>query len=294
LQKARAADAERASSSQLSAVTAAVEKAKADMQATDSSVVELAKRHDVELRELQERLTAKQQEMKEALEGAQSAQKSQESSSGADKDIVDAAINAHKAAIQQSHADDIAAAVERGRMEQAAKGKLKDAQLVRAQNKLKELEAKVLEWRKAGILPEDAPPPTPTSATAGPSAPTNPSATPATGSAALPRKPSIAASATPTDGAGRGRGASRGVRGVQRGLGIRGAAPGRGAPAASPTATTGGVSILGAASKRAREDGGSPDDSLAKRLKPAEGGGAGTTTGKPVTLRRDRLPPPAS
>ena len=46
---------------------------------------------------------------------------------------------------------------------------------------------------------------------------------------------------------------------------------------------------MGAASKRAREEGeaSSGEDSLAKRLKPADG------SGKPVTLRRDRVPPPS-
>jgi nucleoprotein TPR len=265
------------------------------MQTSDpSALANLAKRHADELRELETRLTAKhQQEIKTAIDAAiASAQKPVPSTSGSEKDSLEATMSEYKAKLEQTRAEEIAAAVERGRMEQSAKAKLKDSQLVRAQSKLKDLEAQVLEWRKAGIVPSDALP----SAPAGPST-ANPS-TPVTGSATLNRKPSLAtptspATVVPVEGVGRGRGIVRGaVRGVQRGLGIRGAAPGRGSPAASPTTTMGGVSILGAAGKRTREEGeGAPDDSLAKRLKPAEGGGTGTGTGKPVTLRR---PPPAS
>ncbi|KAH7914261.1 hypothetical protein BJ138DRAFT_435144 [Hygrophoropsis aurantiaca] len=96
------------------------------------------------------------------------------------------------------------------------------------------------------------------------------------------------------EGAGRGRGAPRGgVRGVARGLSIRGAAPGRGG-APSPTtapAATAGVSIMGAATKRPRdEEAASSDDSLVKRMKPASEATAAATS-KPVTLRR---PPPPS
>jgi len=213
-----------------------------------------------------------------------------------------AAIEKHEKQLQIRHTEDIASAVERGRMEQAAKGKLKDSQLVKAQKKVKELEIQILEWRKAGILPEplSAPPPA-TPVAAGPStanpSPTTPTAPPpsanngSAGNTSLPRKPSLVPPTGPAEAAGRTvRGAVRGVRGQRGGLSIRGAAPGRGgAPAAPSTAptvpnTSGGVQIVGAAAKRSREEGETPDDSLVKRLKPAEGGS------KPVALRR---PPPS-
>ena len=112
-----------------------------------------------------------------------------------------------------------------------------------------------------------------------------------TQNAVLPRKPSLSVGPTgATVPAGRGgRGVVRGVvRGVARGGVVRGGAPGRVAvaqPQPSEVATdtqTPGMSIMGAAAKRAREETETPD-SLAKRIKPAEG------AAKPVALRRDRI-----
>jgi nucleoprotein TPR len=202
---------------------------------------------------------------------------------------------------------EISQAVERGRMEQATKGKLKDQALVRTQTRLKELEGQVLEWRKAGLLPEATSPastagPSSKSAVAPPNVATSPvGATaktdvgPATSTAPavvpIPRKPSLATRAAATNHPnagspeaahrGRGRGLGRG-----RGMAIRGAAPASGGVPLGPTSTPSEeVSILGAAAKRGRDDEVS-DDSLAKRLKPVV-----EVTSKPVTIRRDRVPP---
>lgn len=305
--RARAFDAERAAAQQQAAVAAAVEKLRSELQTAAPSALpqEIIDRHARELRALEESLTKKyqeelrtaQEELRVALEKVAAASQRQGGSSGQEAAIA-AAIAAHDAKLKEQHEHDIAAAVERGQAEQAMKSKLKDAQLVRTQHKLKDLEAQILEWQKAGIIPQQtnasaapkaaagpsttpathATPPTPTTATA-------PTSVPNTG---LPRKPSVN---VPSEGVGRGRGAVRGgLRGAARGLAIRGAAPGRGgAPstAAGPTMQEAtGVSIIGAASKRGRDDEVTADDSLAKRLKGPEG------AGKPVQLRRDRVPPP--
>lgn len=79
------------------------------------------------------------------------------------------------------------------------------------------------------------------------------------------------------------RGAARGSRGGGAG---RGGARMESSNAAIDNAVTGEVSIIGAAAKRAREEGeSSSDDTLAKRLK-SDG------TSKPVHLLRNRVPPP--
>ena len=99
----------------------------------------------------------------------------------------------------------------------------------------------------------------------------------------LPRKPSVAqvTAAQAAPNADRGRGQGIGV-GRGAGMNIRGtAAHAPGAP---------GVSIIGAAGKRAREEPNAADGSLAKRLKPAEG----ATAPKPVTIQRNRQQPPPS
>ena len=306
LSKARATDSERAAVQQKAAVDAAVEKLRGELQTAPSSTAsdEIVARHAQELRALESKLTAKfQVEMKAAVDAATSAARAEAAPSlGGDQQVViQQAIAAHEQKLKEQHEAEIAAAVERGRMEASAKGKIKDQQLVRAQNKLKELEAQILTWKQTGVIKETTPtanakpaiasvPAAPT-----PAAPTSTSANTATGPKTLPRKPTLntAQTALPA-GAGRGRGAVlRGAaRGAAQSLAIRGTAAGRGAPAQASTGTAAegsGVSIMGAASKRAREEGeaSSGEDSLAKRLKPADG------SGKPVTLRRDRVPPPS-
>jgi nucleoprotein TPR len=283
MQRARAAEPDR----QQAAIAAAVQKVKDETPVPQPTSGELSRQHDEQIR----LLTVKhQQELKTAVDTAEAAASA---SSGSDVDLkaaIAAAIKVHDEEFESQRAEEIAAAVERGRMEQGAKAKLKDQALVRAQSKLKELESRVLEWRKAGLIPEAsaAPAATTISATTVPSptadSPSNPTGPAPTG-VSLPRKPSLLVPVVPTEGAGRGRGAARGGTRGARGLPIRGAAPGRGAaPAAS---TSGGVSILGAAGKRLREDADASDDSLAKRIKPAE-----TPGSKPVAIRRDRVPPP--
>ncbi|KAG2344469.1 hypothetical protein BDR05DRAFT_975520 [Suillus weaverae] len=305
MQKAR----ERLNSEQAAAVAAAVEKAKSEITAGGASVntEELSKKHAQELEALRAQLTAQHEAaLKAAVDAA---------ASPSDQAAIAAAIAAHDAELQVQHSAELDAAVDRGRLESQAKNKIKDGQLVRSQAKLKDLEAQVLEWRKAGLIPDAPPPQTPTASTSKVSPPVTAAASssqPATAStqaAATPSatgvKPAAAAPAgqpaaasgekPPTSGAvslgvprgGRGRVVPRGTG---RGLSIRGAAPGRGgapSPAATTSGTT-GMSIIGAASKRSREEDLAADDSLAKRLKPA----TETTTAPkpPVTLRR---PPPS-
>jgi len=201
------------------------------------------------------------------------------------KAAIAAAIALHDKELEPRRQAELQEAMESGRREADMKGRLKDAQLLRTQTKLKEKEALILGWQNAGLIPKDEKPATP-----GKSAPANASSsTPSTTSVApaanLPGKPPPTAPAvTPQSGRG-ARGGARGLaRGTARGLSIRGAAPGRGG-APSPVSGASGVSIIGAAGKRTREEGdGAVDDSLAKRLKPAEG------TSKPVAIRR---PPPS-
>ncbi|KAH7885445.1 hypothetical protein F5I97DRAFT_1885511 [Phlebopus sp. FC_14] len=326
LQRAR----ERLSSEHAAAITAAVEKAKSEMAPPDSvpATQELAKQHARELETLRAQLTEQyESRLKEAVDAAKAAPGTEATASLGDeavKTAIDAAIAVHDKEMQVKHAEEIAAAVERGRLEQSAKTKLKDAQLVRFQAKLKEAEAQILEWRNAGLIPETATattavaaaspsagvastskapvttasPVTPTAAST--SAPTGP-APPATTSASAPpvrRQPtSGAVPLGPVDGVGRGRGVARGVRGGARGLSVRGAAAGRGgAPAVTAaSASSAGVQIMGAATKRGRDDEAESDDSLVKRLKPAtesaSGGGATSagTSKPPVPIKR---PPP--
>ena len=277
-------------------MTAAVEKMKNDLQTSNSSVPDdVVSRHAEELRTQEQILSARhKEELKKAVDAAVEAARKEKpvlSSEVDQKAAIDAAIAEHEKQLQKRHADEIASAVDRGRMEQVAKGKLKDSQLVKAQKKVKELETQILEWRNAGLLSDAAAAPATTAAANvnGSSSTANPPSTPTAPTGPnpinLPRKPSLNTPTGPADGVGRGiRGGARGIgRGVARGgLNIRGAAPGRGVPT-SPASSTSGVSIMGAAAKRPREEGATADDSLAKRLKPAE------PTGKPVTLRR---PPP--
>ena len=220
-------------------------------------------------------------------------------SAEAQKAAIDAAIAEFKKDMEARHTEEIASAVDRGRMEQATKGKLKDSQLVRAQKRVKDLEAQIAEWQASGAIPTTSPAVVPpvaaaaAQAVAKPAA-TNTVATPAagytSGTAAGPSqvKPNPAAAATAaiagapnggnlprrplgagvvTGGVPLGRGGGPVGRGaVQR------TAPVRQQPAApAGAAPTGGVSIMGAAGKRPHEDAaGAADGSLAKRLKPTQ------------------------
>lgn len=318
MQKSR----EKLNSEQAAIVAAAVEKAKSEITAGGASVntEELSKKHAQELEALRAQLTAQHEAaLKAAVDSATKAGKTEAptSSDESTQAAISAAIAAHDAELQARHNAELDAAVERGRLESQAKSKIKDGQLVRSQAKLKDLEAQVLEWRKAGLIPDAPPPQTPTASTSKMSPPvtaaassSQPTMTPthaATAPSPTTVKPAAPAptpagqpAATsgekpPTSGAvslgvsrgGRGRVAPRGVG---RGFSIRGAAPGRGGapPSAATTSGTTGLSISGAASKRSREEDLAADDSLAKRLKPATE--TSTAPKPPVTLRR---PPPS-
>ncbi len=326
LTRARQADASRAVSQQEAAVSAAVEKAKAELQI---SVAPDTAKHAEELRALEENLQKKHEaELQKAIASPSAAT---QPSGEASQEAIAAAVASRERELQTIKEKEVLEAVERGRMEQIARGKLKDQQLVRAQNRVKELEAQIQECKRQGFIPATPtaahPPP---NATAGPStttastgATTAPrggihgaargAARPVSGrtavgpgatTSALPQKPGTA-HPHPQGAAGRGRGgaprggAIRPVPAQAAGLTIRGAAPAATATTGPTTgATTGaGVSIIGAANKRSREEG-EVDDSLAKRLKPADGGAAssspsaGAATGgasKPVQLKRDRV-----
>ncbi|KAH9992148.1 hypothetical protein BJV77DRAFT_1067895 [Russula vinacea] len=250
------------------------------------------------------------------------------------KVAIDAAIAAKEAELKTKHDAAIEKAVESGRLEGTMKLRLKDTQLIRAQNRVKELEKQIDEWKKAGVItsqtttePTSTPatsPPVPAVPPASASAPsptTNapPRGPPAGSAMPIPRKPPGASTAAGNTTGQPVRGRGRGVRGN---IGIRGAAApgvGRGAgapphgPAGGATSAGGaaGVAIMGAASKRTREEGEvSTEDSLSKRLKPApaaaattatttaattataDGAAAGSNTGgKPITLQRNRVQP---
>jgi len=300
LMKTNIADAEK----HAQAIAEAVDKVKTEMAAAPNPTAagELAKRHAGELKALEEKLaTEHRTTLKTALDEALKSRP--DASQDDQKGAIEAAVAGVEARAQARLQEEIASAVERGRMEQAAKNKLKDSQLVKAQKRVKELEAQIHEWQAAGIkLPQPSTSPvTPTTTmSAGPvastqqpqaskatqlsgnqtaatptSAGTQPKLAVATNAAgstsaapSLPRKPPLGPSALSTTRGGASlRGAGRG------GMIGRGGAPLRQPPVkpAATAATSGGVSIIGAASKRPREDSStSSDDSLAKRLKPAD------------------------
>ncbi|KAJ6584124.1 hypothetical protein DFH09DRAFT_1434376 [Mycena vulgaris] len=286
---------QKATETQAAAVAAAVAQAKSEAQDPSAGTVseDIVKKHADELQALQESLTSKHAaELKAAVDAARAENPS--SSPPADIDaLIAAAIEKHDKDQEKGRQDEITAAVERGRAEAATRAKLKDQQLVKTQKKVKDLEAQILAWQKEGVLPT---PPTPipatsTPAVAAPASTSTPDSTPVVKSAPVARggaPTGPARGAAPA--AARGTAAVRGAPTRGRALSIRGGAtrvppvgptPAAAPPAAGPAA---GVSIMGAA-KRPREEGTPAEDSLAKRLKPAEPGS------KPVQLRR---PPPAS
>ncbi|KAG6850340.1 hypothetical protein H0H93_014613 [Arthromyces matolae] len=267
---------------------------------SSSALDEASKQHAEELRALEAKLVAShEKELAAAREAAEAEALSKAKPSETSKEDIAAAIAEHEKTWAAKHAQEIEAAIERGRMEQGAKGKLKDAQLVKAQKKVKDLETQILEWRSAGILP-DATPTTLSSTLSAASTSVAPASSIASTSATpsapapIPRKPSLGPAATGP--ATRGGAVARGTRvpprggggGLGRGAGPRppNAASAAAAAAANSAGAAGGVSIMGAASKRPREAE-APDDSLAKRLKPAE---ASSAPKPPVTIRRPAPP----
>ncbi|GJE88476.1 hypothetical protein PsYK624_045590 [Phanerochaete sordida] len=282
---ARVAEQKKAAAIIKQAVENALARQKAELQGQGQA--ELAARHAEEIRALEERLKKEhEEELKRAVDEAKSAIAANPDQEAA----IEAAVSIRMRQLQEKHEQEVAAAVERGRMEAGAKMKLKDAQLVRVQQKLKELEALQLKSQQATQSPVTETTQPPQTAAAPPAAAAAKPAAAAAGApkaagprpSGLPQKPGATAGATRGRG-GAPRGGARG--GAAGGLSIRGAAPAASTDAAASSAD--GVSIMGAASKRPREDGGegAGEDSLAKRLKP-EG------AAKPVQLRRDRVPPP--
>ena len=291
------ADAEK----QAAAVSEAVGKAKAEMTSDTGVQEDISKRHAEELQALEQKLkTHHESELKARVDAALKSRPAPAANSADQQAVVDAALAEFEKKVQQRHAEEIASAVERGRMEQGAKAKLKDSQLVKAQKRVKDLEAQIHEWQAAGIVlpptaaastpagaaPAQAPAsakPTPSApqsqaptagaAGAGPSQPKpNPvaSAVAATSAASLPRRPPANTPGTQT-ALQPGRGGA--IRGVGRGgFTPRGGAALRQPPVkTAPTApATQGVSIIGAAKRPREESPATTEDSLAKRLKPAQ------------------------
>jgi len=303
--KTKATDAEK----QVAAIAEAVEKTKAEMSVNpDVEAAEtLVKRHGEELKALEEKLKA---EYEGSLKTA--------GPSDADTQAaIDAAVAEFDKKAKARLQEEISSAVERGRMEQAAKNKLKDSQLFKAQKRVKELEQQIHEWQASGIdLPSPStsgPPPTipassptvvptqpvaklaattgqpaanqpqlstsqPPSKPSGISQPKQPATTVTTSNTSQPplaRKPPLGPSgASLTRGVPQGPGRGGAMLRGRGGGATRGGAPLRQPPvkpAAAAAATSGGVSIMGAASKRPREEtSSSSEDSLAKRLKPAD------------------------
>jgi len=292
------ADAEK----QAAAVSEAVEKAKAEMTSGTGVQEDILKRHAEELQALEQKLKAHyESELKARVDAALKSRPPPAANPADQQAVVDAALAEFEKKLQQRHNEEIASAVERGRMEQGAKAKLKDSQLVKAQKRVKDLEAQIHEWQAAGIvLPLTPAAPTPAGATpaqapasakptppapqlqastaAAASGPSQPKPNPTAGSAVaaasaanLPRRPPANTPGTQTTLQPARGGAIRGVG--RGGLPPRGGAPLRQPPVrTAPTAppATQGVSIMGAA-KRPREDNpATTEDSLAKRLKPAQ------------------------
>ncbi|KAF7348346.1 Protein MLP1 [Mycena sanguinolenta] len=292
----------KASEDQAAAVAAAIAQAKSEAQGSSSSLQEtLTTKHAAELKAA---LDAARAESQAALDAARTANPDSTPSVNVDVLIAEA-IAKHDKEQEKARQEDIMAAVERGRAEASTKAKLKDQQLI-------------LAWQTSGVLPTPLPPvpslSTSTSAPVASAPPPSPASTSAPDLSQAAGKPAAAsrggappaarggapgpargAAPAPARGGAPARGAAPAARGAAprargNGLAIRGGAtrvPPVAAPAADTAASTpapaAGVSIIGAA-KRPREES-TPEDSLAKRLKPAD-----PATKPPVQLRR---PPPS-
>lgn len=263
------AEKKNSANKQQAAIDSAVAAAKSeDPSATVPANEAAEKKHADELKALEERLRAEHKKELEAAAANAVPGGSTEQSKGAD---VETLIAAAKAEWEKAHQEDIEKAIESGRVEQQAKGRLKDAQLLRTQTKVKELEAKILELQGPGgastsktVSTTPAQKPTPTQP---PPQKPAPAQTPGQKPTPAVNKPqqTAAQNRVPNRPAPATRGGGPG-----RVLGGRGGAP---TIAPTPQSTGGGVSIMGAA-KRPRDDAEgetqTTDNSLAKRLKPAE------------------------
>jgi nucleoprotein TPR len=268
------ADKKSSANKQQAAIDTAVAAAKSENPpAAVPANEEAEKKHAEELKALEERLLAKH---KKELEAAAANPVPGETVEKGKETDIETAVATAKAEWEKAHEEEIEKAIERGRVEQQTKGRLKDAQLMRTQAKVKELEAKILELQGSGAVPTPKTaataaahkpvPAQPPSQKPAPAQPPSQKFTPAVNKPQpvaaqnrLPNRPT-----PPTRGGGPGRV-------LNAALGGRGGAPTTAAP--TPQGTSGGVSIMGAA-KRPREDVESEtqitDNSLAKRLKPAE------------------------
>lgn len=298
------------------AVADAVKKLRTEPQPSESNSEEIIARHAEELRALEAKLVAKfDAELKSAKdEASQSVVASSENKAEQEKASSEEHDQAIKAAVERGRMEYMTKLKLKDTMLTKAQNNVK---LLEAQIKAWREAGVIPPDAESSGTPATTT--TPIKAT-----PSNTAVTPGgqgasapatAGPSTLPRKPSLSvstlkSSAAPVNpnpnsnpipvvnaadavlqnvrGGARGRGGVRG--GPPRGRG--GAPVGRGAgqtaaPAntLSPSTTPSGMSIIGAAGKRGREESGTPD-SLAKRLKPVE-----TPGNKPVALRR---PPPAS
>ena len=309
--KTKAADAEK----QAAAITQAIKKAKADMSnSVDPAAQETVQKcHAEELWSLEEKLTSKHEAvLKTRVENAVTEALKAKPTINADTDqkaAIEAAITDYEkqaqaccaektALIKACHGEDIASAIDHGHLEQAAKKKRMYSQLVRAQKRVKELEALIHKWEVQGIkLPQissttatTAPDPSTASPVqqaaklpalntstsgAGPSQPKLTPTAPAAANAGTlpPRRPAPAGPAgTSPMGPGRG-GAVQGV-GCSLHMATQGAlqmAPVKpSAPSPASDTPPVGVLIIGATTKRPCEEGSSDDQSLAKHIKAVE------------------------
>jgi nucleoprotein TPR len=293
-----------------------VEKATSEFRsAPPTTSEEVTKQHAEELRALEERLVAKhQEELNKAIEAAiAKVKESQPAPAPApgtaatpedQKAAIDAAVTtalANKEAEQKAkHDAAIEKAVESGRLEGTMKLRLKDTQLVRSQNRVKELEKQIEEWKKTGVITSEAGHgayisasclfvcPSSTSSFLFGAVSYKPLLHPVRGVLVLRvfrvnlllRVPPLVRRWSTCAGSWSGWCAGKfwysGCRCAWRGPWSRQHLRARRAVAAGGTA---GVAIMGAASKRSREEGEvSTEDSLSKRMKPATAAAATTST----------------
>ncbi|KZS93209.1 hypothetical protein SISNIDRAFT_104359 [Sistotremastrum niveocremeum HHB9708] len=276
---------------------------RAELQRTKDASSSLSASHAEEMRALQTRLQAEHSKAIEELRATKVAE-----NKDVDPAALEAIIQSRLADINKDATSQISKlreeiealrkerddaknqGIEQGRKEMGMKLKLKDSQYAKTAKRLQEVEAALANFQ----------PPTPSTASAsivsqgGNSAPViaAPSAPSAeTNTVVSPAAPVVPlATSTPVEGAHGSSTVNTGSPVARRGRGVslRGAATrgrgGRAAPAGAVAAA--GTSILGAAAKRPREsETDTPDDSLVKRLKPAN---------PPITLNRNRPLPPDS
>lgn len=200
--KQRGEDRQRSADEKKAAISEAIEKTKQELQASPAAVPEdVTKKHAEELRALENKLIKDHQdEIARAVEAAKQYHPTSAPSESSQA-AIDAAVSAREAEWKAKLDAEIAQAVERGRLEGSVKTRLKDSQLQRMQNKVKQLEEQILEWRNQGLVPEEPPKGTPaaaTTSTAATPATTTTTTAPATATTASTIAPASAAAAPPT------------------------------------------------------------------------------------------------